>query len=351
MTAPRLAQTPVVPANFRIRISFPFNIFQLPQRNQGRHDFATHIKSNTSRLRKNGPGVPPCFAFVTLEQWKPPRFGILDLPRSRDYRANETPVSSQPHPCSNNEVPDVTIAVPDLRAYYDALFAAHGPQHWWPGRTPFEVIVGAILVQNTSWTNVEPALKNLRREKLLTPRAIEFAPLTRIETLVRSSGYFRQKSKKLKAFVHFLGREYQGSLAKMFRAPTAKLRAQLLEVHGIGPETADSILLYAAQHPVFVVDAYTRRVLERHGHPLHLVRDGKRRPFGYEDIRQLFERQLPPDAALYNEFHALIVHTGKNFCWPRNPNCSECPLQHLLPPKPISYRPVPSAAPESTATA
>jgi endonuclease-3 related protein len=124
-------------------------------------------------------------------------------------------VSSKPRPYSNNEVPGVTIAVPDLRAYYDALFAALGPQHWWPGRTPFEVIVGAILVQNTSWTNVEPAIKNLRREKLLTPRAIEFAPLTRIETLVRSSGYFRQKSKTLKALVHFLRREYQGSLAKM----------------------------------------------------------------------------------------------------------------------------------------
>src|SRR6266404_3913271 len=137
---------------------------------------------------------------------------------------------------------------PILRQYFDALFAAHGPQHWWPGRTPFEVIVGAILVQNTSWTNVATVIKNLRRERLLTPRAIENVSTPRLARLIRSSGYFRQKTKKLKAFVRFLRREYQGSLAKMFRAPTRVLRHQLLDVHGIGPETADSILLYAGNH-------------------------------------------------------------------------------------------------------
>jgi endonuclease-3 related protein len=212
---------------------------------------------------------------------------------------------------------------PLLRQYFDALFAAHGPQRWWPGRTPFEVIIGAILTQNTSWANVEPAIENLRREKLLTPRAIASVSALRLARLIRSSGYFRQKTKKLKAFVRFLRAEYHGSLAKMFRTPTPALREQLLAVHGIGPETADSILLYAGKHFVFVVDAYTRRMLERHGlaHTKH----------SYEDIRQLFERSLPMDAALYNEFHALIVHTGKHYCRARNPRCNECALNHLLP--------------------
>src|SRR5713101_7837138 len=124
----------------------------------------------------------------------------------------------------------------DLRTYYDALFAAHGPQYWWPGRSAFEVVVGAILTQNTSWTNVELAIRNLRRKKLLTPRAMETVSLARLARLIRSSGYFRQKAKKLKCFVHFLRREYGGSLAKMFGTPTADLREALLSVQGIGPE-------------------------------------------------------------------------------------------------------------------
>ena len=242
---------------------------------------------------------------------------------------------------------------PVLRQYFDALFAAHGPQYWWPGRTPFEIIVGAILVQNTSWANVEPAIENLRRAKLLTPHAIEAVSAARLARLIRSSGYFRQKAKKLKAFVQFLRAEYRGSLTKMFRASTALLRQQLLAVHGIGPETADSILLYAAGHPVFVVDAYTRRILERHG--LAEPTDT------YENIRQLFEsslsgaaKSLPADdlpaavdlpakadlptsttlsadAALYNEFHALLVHTGKHYCRKREPLCAGCALNSLLP--------------------
>ena len=211
----------------------------------------------------------------------------------------------------------------DLRTYYDALFAAHGPQYWWPGRSAFEVIVGAILTQNTSWTNVEPAIRNLRREKLLTPRAMETVSLARLARLIRSSGYFRQKAKKLKCFVRFLRSEYGGSLTRMFRTPTAALREKLLAVHGIGPETADSILLYAGEHPVFVVDAYTRRLLERH--------QLATRAQSYEEIRRLFEGSLPGDAPLYNEFHALIVRTGKEYCRTRNPRCSECPLHSFLP--------------------
>ena len=218
----------------------------------------------------------------------------------------------------------VPLAPHTLQLYYDALFRAHGPQHWWPGRTRFEVIVGAILTQNTSWTNVERAIHNLRQQKLLSPAAMARISPARLARLIRSSGYFRQKARKLKAFVRFLADTYHGSLTKMFRTPTTILREQLLSVHGIGPETADSILLYAGKHPVFVVDAYTRRILERH----HLAH-GKE---SYDEIRSLFERSLPSNAVLFNEYHALIVHAGKHFCRARSPLCEACALQPFLPP-------------------
>jgi endonuclease III related protein len=214
-------------------------------------------------------------------------------------------------------------SLPTLPQYYDALFRAHGEQHWWPGRTPFEVIVGAILVQNTNWVNAARAIANLRQAKLLAPSALEMVSQHRLARLVRSSGYFRQKARKLKAFVKFLRKEHRGSLSAMFRTPTPKLREQLLSVHGIGPETADSVLLYAGNHPVFVVDAYTRRILQRHG-----LAHGKE---SYEEIRRLFEKSLPNDPQLFNEFHALIVHTGKNYCRSRAPRCSQCALRPFLP--------------------
>jgi endonuclease-3 related protein len=210
-----------------------------------------------------------------------------------------------------------------LHLYYDALLAAYGPQHWWPGRSALEVIVGAILTQNTSWSNVEQAIRNLRREKLLTPGALEAVSEARMARLIRPSGYFRQKARALKCFATFLRSEYRGSLRRMFGAPLEKLREQLLGVRGVGPETADAILLYAGKRPVFVIDAYTRRMLERHG-----LSGGAE---SYEQLRQLFERSLPPDVALYNEFHALIVRNGKEYCRKSNPRCSECPLQELLP--------------------
>jgi endonuclease III related protein len=215
-----------------------------------------------------------------------------------------------------------TAAVPELNIYYDALFRAYGPQHWWPGRTRFEVIVGTILTQSTSWSNVELAIAALRREKLLSAVALEQVSLRRLALLIRPSGYFRQKARKLKAFVHFLRERHQGSLDKLLATPTGELREQLLSVHGIGPETADSILLYAGRHPVFVVDAYARRILERH----RLARANQ----SYEEIRQLFERNLPSSAPLFNEYHALIVHTGKHFCLKREPNCAQCALQPFL---------------------
>jgi endonuclease III related protein len=210
-----------------------------------------------------------------------------------------------------------------LHQYYRRLLAAHGPQHWWPGRTRFEVIVGAILTQNTAWVNVEKALRTLREQKLLNPAGIESIPQARLARLIRPSGYYRHKAKTLKAFVHFLQTEYAGSLTRFFKAPTELVRKQLLGVHGIGPETADSILLYAGNHPVFVVDAYARRMLERHqlAHP----------KLSYEQTRKFFEANLPKDASLYNEFHALIVRTGKEYCRKQNPRCSKCPLQACLP--------------------
>lgn len=216
----------------------------------------------------------------------------------------------------------VHTGAPPLDAYYNSLFTAFGPQHWWPGKTPFEVIVGAILTQNTSWTNVERAIANLRDARLLTPAAIERASPQEIEELIRSSGYFRQKARKLKAFCEFLRHEYGGSLSRMFAQPTAALCEKLLSVFGIGPETADSILLYAGGHPVFVVDAYTKRMLSRHG---WIGEDAK-----YDDVRWIFERQFPGETARFNEFHALIVQVGKRFCRVQEPRCGECPLGRYL---------------------
>lgn len=215
---------------------------------------------------------------------------------------------------------------PPLLAYHHALSKRLGPLNWWPAKTPFEVIVGAILTQNTTWNNVERAIANLRREGLLTPLAIERVDIQRLAKLVRSSGYFRQKAKKLKAFVRFLRQEFGGSLTRMFRSPTVELREKLLGVHGIGPETADSILLYAAKKDVFVVDAYTKRILWRHG---WAKEDAK-----YEEMRALLEFHLPRDVSLYNEFHAQFVQVGKNWCRPGEPRCSECPLEPFLEARP-----------------
>jgi endonuclease III related protein len=243
-----------------------------------------------------------------------------------------------------------------IRKYYGTLFSAWGTQHWWPAETQFEVIVGAYLTQNTAWTNVERALANLRAAGALTVDGIRTIRLSRLERLVRPSGYFRQKAKRLKTFVAFLDQKYASSLEKMFSEPTIKLRHELLSLNGIGPETADSILLYAGNHPVFVVDAYTRRILDRHG-----IVPAKS---DYEEIRDLFQNALapvvqeqrvvttalesgfrgashPPSAMstakrtalvqVYNEMHGLIVGVGKNHCGKSQPDCDRCPLHPFLP--------------------
>jgi endonuclease-3 related protein len=226
--------------------------------------------------------------------------------------------TAQPVVCA----PEPRVILPE---FYNALFAALGQQGWWPACTRFEVIVGAILTQNTAWGNVERAIANLRRARMLSPRALERVSLARLARLVRPSGYFRQKARKLKTFVRFLRTEYRGSLARMFRAPTPGLRQKLLSVPGIGPETADSILLYAGGRPVFVVDAYTRRILSRHG----LIDERS----NYEQMRALFEQSLPRDSRLYNEYHALLVQVGKNWCRPGKARCDACPLGRFLSPE------------------
>ena len=210
-----------------------------------------------------------------------------------------------------------------LLEYYHALLDAHGAQKWWPGRTRFEVIAGAILIQNTNWRNAERALKALRREGLLSPKAMEKVEVRKLAALIRSSGYFREKARKLKEFLKYLRREHSGSLGRMLAMPTEILREELLAVHGIGPETADSILLYAGQRAVFVVDAYARRIVARHG----LAKGTE----GYEQLRKFFEANLPMNASLFNEYHALIVHTGKNYCRAKVALCEECALRPFLP--------------------
>ncbi|HVB98540.1 MAG TPA: endonuclease III domain-containing protein [Candidatus Dormibacteraeota bacterium] len=217
---------------------------------------------------------------------------------------------------------DAAAAGRRLTEFYGALNDHLGPLDWWPGETRFEVIVGAILTQNTSWSNVERAIANLRREGLLNPRTLGSIAMGRLERLVHPSGYFRQKARKLKAFVRFLDREFGGSLSRMFREPTDRLREKLLAVHGIGPETADSILLYAGKHPVFVIDAYTRRILARH----ELLGAGA----GYQDAQDLFHRHLPRETPLFNQYHALLVETGKRWCRPRQAQCHACPLGPFL---------------------
>ncbi|MBN2313756.1 MAG: endonuclease III domain-containing protein [Sedimentisphaerales bacterium] len=205
-----------------------------------------------------------------------------------------------------------------LTEIYDLLFEAFGPQHWWPGETPFEVAVGAILTQNTSWTNVEKAITNLKSASSLTPEKLHRLDASGLTELIRPAGYYNIKAKRLKSFIDWLFDQYDGQLANLESVATDRLRSELLEVKGIGRETADSILLYALGRPVFVVDTYTARIMTRH----NLIEPDA----DYEQLRDLFESNLPEDVPLYNEYHALLVRTGKDFCKPKA-KCSGCPLE------------------------
>lgn len=211
----------------------------------------------------------------------------------------------------------MTTSRRELMQIYHRLYRQFGDLRWWPGDTPLEISVGAILTQNTAWTNVEKAIQRLKRKRSLSVKALSRLSPRRLGRLIQPAGYFNVKARRLKNFISFLKKNFGGSLKRMFRRETGRLRADLLSVNGTGPETADSILLYAGEKPVFVIDAYTKRVLSRHG----VMPYGK----SYDDFQHLFMKHLPPDVALYNQYHAMFVNLGKYFC--RNkPLCASCPL-------------------------
>jgi endonuclease-3 related protein len=209
-----------------------------------------------------------------------------------------------------------------LRKIYNKLYHAFGPQHWWPGDTPFEIAVGAILTQNTNWGNVEKAIANLKKNRVLAARVICKLSVKELSGLIRPAGYFNVKAKRLKSFIDFLMNDYGGSLKRMRKKGMHYLREELLHINGIGPETADSILLYAVETPIFVIDAYTRRVLSRHG-----IMDHDK---SYTEFQELFHSQLEKDVKMFNEYHALFVRVGKSFCKRKNPLCDKCPLKGIL---------------------
>ncbi len=207
-----------------------------------------------------------------------------------------------------------------LQRMYNCLLERFGRRHWWPADTPFEVCVGAILTQNTAWKNVVRAIGNLKNADLLSAGAIHEAPIEKLGELIRPAGYFNVKARRLRSFVDHLVGRHAGDLDSLFQAPIEALREELLSINGIGPETADSMILYAAGKPIFVVDAYTRRVLHRHG----LVEEKA----DYHVMQEIFHTHLKPDTHLYNDFHAQIVAVGHHFC-KKTPRCEECPLRDL----------------------
>jgi len=209
-----------------------------------------------------------------------------------------------------------------LYAIYSKLFTFFGAQKWWPADSAFEVMLGAILTQNTSWLNVEKAIANLKKQRLLDPRRMDKIPLVKLAKLIRPAGYYNVKAKRIKYFLKFLSDYCRMNIAEMPKKDILVLRQDLLKVNGIGQETADSILLYALNKPVFVVDAYTKRILARH----KLAKDGST----YTDIQEIFMRNLKRDVKLFNEYHALLVRLGKDYCLKNKPRCSLCPLSEFL---------------------
>lgn len=205
-----------------------------------------------------------------------------------------------------------------LNLIYQKLYAYFGRQHWWPAESPFEVMVGAILTQNTNWRNTEKAINNLKTHKLLTPTKIHKLSCQRLAALIKPAGFYNLKAKRLKKFLNFFFNVYKGSLKSMSLVDTSVLRRQLLSINGIGQETADSILLYALSRPIFVVDAYTKRILQRHN---IIPKDAP-----YAQIQNLFMKNLKNNPKLFNEYHALLVRLGKEVCLKNNPKCDICPL-------------------------
>jgi endonuclease-3 related protein len=209
----------------------------------------------------------------------------------------------------------------ELLMIHKKLYRCFGPQNWWPGDTPFEIAVGAVLTQNTNWGNVEKAIQNLKKQGVLSSRGIHGLSVKELALLIKPAGYFNVKAKRLRSFLDFLMNEYHGRMENMAREDLTQLRPKLLGIHGIGPETADSILLYALEKPIFVIDAYTKRILSRHG-----IMASDR---SYAEFQELFQASLKRDLHLYNEYHALFVRVGKTFCRRTNPLCEKCPLHDM----------------------
>lgn len=200
---------------------------------------------------------------------------------------------------------------------YRRLYRHYGDLHWWPGESPLEISVGAILTQNTAWTNVEKAIERLKETRSLSVKALSRLSHKRLARLIKAAGYFNVKARRLKNFISFLQHRYGGSLKRMFNQEPNRLRAELLSINGTGPETADSILLYAGEKPIFVIDAYTKRIFSRHG-----VMPYEK---SYEEFQQLFMKSLPSEVSLCNQYHAMLVNIGKDFCR-KHPRCNLCPL-------------------------
>lgn len=217
-----------------------------------------------------------------------------------------------------------------LLKIYNSLYNYFGPLNWWPGDTPFEIMVGAILTQNTSWSNVEKAINNLKKENLLEPRKLHRINQEELAQLIKPSGYYNIKARRLKNFVNIFVNDFEGSAENMFSGDSRELRKKLLNINGVGPETADSILLYAGKRPFFVVDAYTRRIFSRH----KLIS----KDFTYYQIQELFIKNLDKDVKLFNEFHAQIVILGKTICTSKNPDCAKCPIAYLNSVERLAFR-------------
>jgi len=226
----------------------------------------------------------------------------------------------------------------DLRRAYQLMLRHFGHQHWWPGETPFEICVGAILTQNTSWTNVDRAIANLKAAQVLEPGKLFALPESKLAQLIRPAGYFNVKARRLRAFLRVLVETFGGNLSRLFAGETPVVRERLLAIHGVGPETADSLLLYVGGHSSFVIDAYTKRIFERHGwvKGKRKAESGKNNETSYDTLKVLCETALDQKGGAgrldyWQDYHAQLVMVGKQFCRKRAPHCEVCPLKPLLP--------------------
>jgi endonuclease III related protein len=230
----------------------------------------------------------------------------------------------------------------DLRRAYELMRARSGHRHWWPGETPFEVCIGAILTQNTAWTNVERAIANLKAARVLEPKKLFALPESKLAELIRSAGYFNVKARRLRSFLRVLVEDFDGDLRRLFAGETAAVRARLLAINGIGPETADSMLLYAGGHSSFVIDAYTKRIFQRHHWSRKAEDRGRKSEVAnsmgadYDKLKMLCESRLNQKTGAarldyWQDYHAQLVMVGKHFCRTRAPRCEQCPLKPLLP--------------------